>query len=400
MFNFFFITLCLVAFGLVMVYSSSMVYALQVVGSSSSYFFRHQLLSAGIGFAGMFILMNVPPDFFNRHARKITLVILLCLILVLIPHIGHQSQNVRRWLGPPSLLFQPSEFSLLTILIYAAYIFAKRHDQIHSFKKGVIPPFLMIGLQTFLILKEPDMGTSMLLLLSGLAVMFAAGIRYRHMAILAGFLAPVLLLFIYMQRYRAQRLLVFLHPFSPKYANQGGYQLIQSFIAIYHGGWFGKGLGRGIQPFGYLPVPHADFIFAVIVEELGLVGAFGVLLAFSYFIWRGMKIAISLEDRFSSLLAIGIVSMITWGVIINVGAVSGLLPVTGIPLPFISYGGTALIVKLWSVGILLSLSRYTRPVSLHGSLRDPSPIDFESMKMKKKRNRTRKQNYQQSAKRS
>ncbi len=352
-------TLCLLAYGLVMVFSASMVWAIQVSGTSPSYYFIHQLESACIGLVGMFILMNVPYQFLRKMAKWITIGTVIALFLVLIPHIGYSAQGVRRWIGPPALHFQPSEFALVGILFYLAYIYDKNERHTQKFKRGVLPPLIMLGVQFLLILLEPDMGTGMLLLLSGLAVMFAAGIRWKHIIAVGLGALPVVFAFARFESYRNKRLLVFGHTWQRAYQGQGVYQLQQSLIAIHHGGWFGQGLGRGISPFLYLPIPYADFVFAVIVEELGLVGAAVLLVLFAVLIWRGIRISKRLSNRFSSLLAVGIVSLIGFGVVINVGAVTGLMPITGIPLPYISYGGTSLLVKLLAMGVLLSLSRYT-----------------------------------------
>nr|NNM90019.1 putative lipid II flippase FtsW [Bacilli bacterium] len=353
------IILILVAFGLVMVYSASMVWAIQVGGSSPSYFFEHQLIAAVLGLILMIILMNVPYTVMIKYARVVSVITLGALFLVLIPGIGQKAQGVRRWLGPAFLHIQPSEISLVGILIYLAYIFHKNHKKIHSLKRGVLPPLIIISVQFLCVILEPDMGTAMLLAMSGITVMFAAGVRLRHLFLIFIVAIPVLILFIQKASYRSTRFLVFLHPWDPAYTNKGGYQLQQSLIAIFHGGLLGSGLGRGIEPFLYLPIPYADFIFSVIVEELGLLGATALLALFSILVWRGIQIGMRLENRFAILLAYGISAMIGYGVLINIGAVTGLLPVTGIPLPFISYGGTALVVKLGAIGLLLSLSRYT-----------------------------------------
>ncbi|MHB1629005.1 MAG: putative lipid II flippase FtsW [Bacilli bacterium] len=351
--------LSLVVFGVVMVFSASMVWAIQVTRATAAYYFERQLIFALLGLIVMFVFMNIPYTRIHRWAKWISLGALISLILVLIPGIGHKVANVRRWIGPPALKFQPSEIALVAILIYMAYIYDKNGNRVQLFKRGVLPPLLMVGTQFVLIVLEPDMGTGILLLLSGLTVMFAAGIRKLHIAAVGAVLTPIIAAFALFETYRNIRLKVFLHPWSPQYTNLGGYQIQQSLIAIYHGGLFGQGLGRGIEPFLYLPIPHEDFIFAIIVEELGFVGAAAVLGLFALLIWRGIHISQHLTNRFASLLAIGLSSMIGLGVLINVGVVTGLMPITGIPLPFISYGGTALIMKLCAVGMLLSLSRYT-----------------------------------------
>ncbi|MCY0876708.1 MAG: putative peptidoglycan glycosyltransferase FtsW [Firmicutes bacterium] len=346
-----FTVLCLLGFGLVMVYSAGMVNAVLVLNQSPSYYFTHQVISAVLGIALMFVMMRVPFTVLKKSAKGITIATIISLILVFVPGIGHSAQGVRRWIGPVSLHLQPSEFALVGVLIYLAHIYDKNASFTSRFSRGVVPPLIVVGGLFLLIIKEPDMGTGMLLLLSGLAVMFAAGIRKSHFTLLLMSLVPVVIAFILMKGYRSRRLSAFLH--------SGGYQIKESLIAINNGGLFGKGLGQGIQSYGFLPVPEADFIFSIIVEELGLIGAALMLGAFGFLVWRGIKIGLGLPNRFASLLAIGISCMIGIGVLINVCSATGLIPITGIPLPFISYGGTALVVKLGAMGILLSLSRYT-----------------------------------------
>lgn len=369
-----FTTLALVAFGIVMVYSSSMVMAMEVMNQSPAYFVKRQTVFAIIGLVIMFGVMNIPYTVWRKWARHITWATVISLALVFVPGIGHKLAGVRRWVGPTALRFQPSELALVGILIYLAYIYEKNGDRVSDFWRGVAPPLTMLGLQFLLILLEPDMGTGMLLLFSGLTVMFAAGIRVRHIIAVGVILTPIVAAFAWFESYRNARLLAFLHPWNPSFAKYGTYQLQQSLLAIYHGGLFGTGIGRGIAPFLYLPIPDADFIFAVIAEELGLVGAIATLGLFALLVWRGIRISQRAPNRFASLLAVGISGLIGFGVLINVGAVTGLMPITGIPLPFISYGGTALIIKLGAMGMLLSISRYT-VLEPHGAKRELPSFD-------------------------
>lgn len=345
-----FTILCLVAIGLVMVYSAGMVNAVSLLRDSPSYYFTHQLKSVLVGLTMMVLAMNIPYTRIRKLARLITFLTIVLLALVFVPGIGHTSLGVRRWVGPVSLHLQPSELAVVGVLIYLSYIFDKNSAFTQRFFKGVMPPLMILGLQFSLIMIEPDMGTAMLLLASGLSVMFAAGIRKRHIMALFLLLTPIVIGLVFLKSYRSHRLVSFFH---------GSYQMNQSLIAIWSGGLFGKGIGQGIQSFGYLPVPQADFIFSIIVEELGLLGASVILILFGILVWRGIKIGLTLENRFASLLALGISCMIAIGVLINVSAATGIIPITGIPLPFISYGGTAMVVKLIAMGLLLSLSRYT-----------------------------------------
>ncbi len=351
-----FIVLTLVAFGLLMIFSASMVWAVQVVGEPPTYYVKRQIIFAIVGLVLMLVLMNIGPNTIRRWAKFFSIITLFMLIAVLIPGIGHKAAGVRRWLGP----IQPSELAQIGILFYLAYIFDKNKKKLHDFRHGVLPPLLMLGFQFVLVLLEPDMGTGMLLLLSGLVIVIAAGVRFLHLLVIGVMFIPMVIAFAVFESYRNIRIQVFLHPWSQALVNKGGYQIQQSLMAIYHGGLFGQGLGQGISPYLYLPIPHEDFIFAVIVEELGIAGAFVLLALYASLVWRGIKVGLQLQNRFASLLAYGISGMIGVGTLINVAAVTGLIPVTGIPLPFISYGGTALVAKMAAMGILLSLSRYTR----------------------------------------
>ncbi len=351
-----FIVLTLVAFGLLMIFSASMVWAVQVAGEPPTYYVDRQIIFALVGLVLMIILMNIGPNVLRKWAKFFSIITFAMLVAVLIPGIGHKAAGVRRWLGP----IQPSELAQIGLLFYLAYIFDKNQAKLHQFSKGVFPPLLMLGTMFILVLLEPDMGTGMLLLLSGLIVIIVAGVRARHLFVIGALFTPLVALFAVVESYRSIRIQVFFHPWSQAYVNQGGYQVQQSLMAIYHGGLFGQGLGQGIAPYLYLPIPHEDFIFAVIVEELGLVGAFVLLALYASLVWRGIQVGLHLQNRFASLLAYGISGMIGVGTLINIAAVTGLIPVTGIPLPFISYGGTALVTKMAAMGILLSLSRYTQ----------------------------------------
>lgn len=381
----FFTTLCLVAFGLVMVYSSSMVWAYAVNGASPATYVRKQTISAIVGIVGLLLLSRMPLARMKKLAPGIGIVTFLMLVAVLIPGIGHVQEHVRRWIGPSSLLLQPSEFAIVGIIFYLSYIYNKNVKKLNSFRHGVLPPLVVLLLEFLLIIKEPDMGTAMLLLFTGFAVMFAAGIRKRHFFGTVLAFLPIVAAFAWLEAYRNARLTVFLHPWT----DPNAYQLQQSLIAIYHGGLFGRGLGQGMQAFLYLPIPYADFIFAIVVEELGLVGAVVLLGLFSILIWRGIRISHHSSDRFAALMTTGIASMIGFGVLINLGAVTGLLPITGIPLPFISYGGTALIAKLWAMGLMLSLSRYTSANAV-GSTRSHSNVRVLSDAQLAQRKQTRK----------
>jgi cell division protein FtsW len=354
----FFVIFLLVGFGLTMVYSASSIVAFREDGFPSSYFFWRQCLWALIGYTGLLAVMNFRTFPWQRFVIPGLLSSFLLLLAVYIPHAGPEVNGARRWIGIGSLSVQPSEYAILVIILYLSFFMTKNKDKMGDFKKGVLPPLIVAGVMFLLILKEPDLGTGLLLLGTTFCMLLAGGAPARYLFPMTAAAFPVIALLIASTPYRRARFTAFLHPFQDP--SDTGYQLVQSLYAIGSGGWFGKGLGQSVEKFLYLPEPHTDFIFAVISEELGLVGAFFVVVLFILFIWRGIRVAQLVDDRFRSLIALGITSFIGVTAFVNIAGVTGLLPDTGVPLPFISYGGTSLMLKLFACGILLNISRYTR----------------------------------------
>ncbi|QSO49149.1 FtsW/RodA/SpoVE family cell cycle protein [Alicyclobacillus mengziensis] len=346
----------LTAAGVITVFSASTIIALQSHVPADSYA-KKQLLSAGIGLFAMVGLSWIPHRVWYRYAVPAMGIGLFLLLIVLIPHVGWSQYGGRRWIGHGSLHLQPSELSIIATVMYLSFFFTKKITLIDNFRRGVIPGLVVAGLNVLLIFLEPDMGTAITLLATTLVIIFASGARVRPIVITMAVLGPILIGAAVKASYRSARIAAWLHPFQ----NTSGqsYQLIQGMTAISAGGWFGRGFDMSIEKMGYLPFPQTDFIFPVFVEEWGLVGAVALLFTFGVLIWRGFRIARRSPDRFGSLLAVGITSQIIISTIINLGAVTGLLPVTGIPLPFMSYGGTDLIVSMASVGMLISISRVT-----------------------------------------
>lgn len=346
----------LCAIGVVTVYSASAPSALNL-NLPASHFAVRQLIAVAIGMGLMFTLTRLPYRVGYRLAPLLMLINLGLLIVVLIPHIGIKAQGGRRWLGVGTHTFQPSEFTLLITTLYLAFFFTKQLAVLHQFRRGVLPALVIIGLNFGLIFLEPDMGTALTVFGVALMIVIASGARLRHIAASLACVVPIIT-GLAMTSYRFRRLLAFIHPFSPKNATTA-WQLLQGLTGITAGGWFGRGFGMSIEKTGYLPYPYTDFIFPVFVEEWGVVGAAALLVIFGVLIWRGFHIAHHARDRFGAVLAVGLTGIVTVGLFINLGAVTGLLPVTGIPLPFISYGGTSLVISLASMGILLSISRDT-----------------------------------------
>ncbi|MCY0897051.1 MAG: putative lipid II flippase FtsW [Alicyclobacillaceae bacterium] len=351
----YFTVLALTAIGIITVYSASTVISLEN-GMSATHFASRQLFAGGLGVIAMTALMFVPYQFFYKHAAKIIVVAIFLLFIVLIPGIGSKASGSRRWIGASGLHLQPSEFAIVALILYLAFFFTKKVTLLQSFKQGLRPALMVITICGGLVLLEPDLGTAFTMIATGFVLVFASGIRLKPILISLGIATPLLYIFVHMAKYRSNRLMVYFHPFRhPQHA----YQLINGLTGISAGGWFGRGFDMSVEKAGYLPIPQADFIFAVFTEEWGFVGAAALLAIFGVLIWRGFRISRYSRDRFGALLSVGITGLIVIETFVNLGAVTWLLPVTGIPLPFISYGGTSLLVLLIASGLLLSVSRQT-----------------------------------------
>ena len=350
-----FAALVLVAIGIVMVYSTSAIIAGDRFGDPY-FFLRRQAVYATIGFVLMILASLFPYEKLKRFAYPIFVVSVLFLIAVLVPGIGHRSGGAMRWLKIQTFSFQPSEFAKLGLVIFLAYLLAKKEEKIRSFSFGFLPPVLLSGLVIALVMIEPDFGAAFFLTAMVFLLLFVSGARVIYIAGALFMAIPVAYALLMNVGYRHKRLLSFIRPWDDPSGTS--FQIIQSFLSFGSGGFFGLGLGEGKQKLFFLPAPHTDFIFSIIGEELGLVGAMVVVLLFFILTLRGVQIGLSLEDRFGAYLALGITLMISLQAAINMGVVLGLLPTKGLTLPFVSYGGTSLIVNLIGVGILLHLSTY------------------------------------------
>jgi cell division protein FtsW len=351
------VTLTLLAVGLIMVYSASAVWA-DYKFDDSFFFAKRQLLFAAVGVFAMFFIMNVEYWTWKNWAKVLIIICFVLLVLVLIPGIGVLRNGSRSWIGVGAFSVQPSEFMKLAMIAFLAKYLSENQRYITSFRKGVLPSLLLVFSAFAMIMLQPDLGTGTVMVGTCVVMIFISGARVMHfawlgLAGLAGFAALVL-----SAPYRIKRITSFLDPWEDPL--NSGFQIIQSLYAIGPGGLFGLGLGESRQKFFYLPEPQNDFIFAILAEELGFIGGTFVLLLFSLVLWRGIRIALGAPDLFGSFLAVGIVSMIAIQVMINVGVVTGLMPVTGITLPFLSYGGSSLTLMLMAVGVLLNISRYSR----------------------------------------
>lgn len=349
-------TLALLSLGIIMVFSASSVSAYEIF-RDTYYFLKRQLAWAAMGFGVMFVAMEVDYRLWKRLAWPALLLSLVLLVAVLVPGVGIMIRGSRRWLGAGSLTFQPSEVAKVVMVFFMASFLADRTDRIHRFSQGLLEPLLILGIVFGLTMLEPDLGTAATIAGISLLLMFASGASLSHLGILAAMAAPALVAVAMAAPYRVRRFLAFLHPWEDPLGS--GFHIIQSLLALGSGGILGVGLGRSRQKFLYLPMQHTDFIFAIIGEELGFVGAASVVVLYFLFAWRGLRVAIGAPDTFGSLLAVGITSMIVLQAMINIGVVSGTLPITGITLPLISFGGSSLVTTLASIGVLLNISKYS-----------------------------------------
>ncbi len=354
-FMLFICTLTLLGIGIVMVFSSSSVTA-NLVNDDAYYYLKKQLQWAGIGLVAMVLAMKFNYNKLKALALPLFAITVLCLIAVLTP-LGVTVNGASRWLGVESMRFAPAEVAKLTIVLFLAKYMEVNYGRMKSFARGVLPILIIIAVTCGLILKQPDLGTSFSIAGTIFCMMIVAGARWTHLSLLtisgAGLIAGAII----NEPYRFERFAAFLDPW--KYPKDDGFQIIQSLYALGSGGIFGLGLGRSRQKFFYLPEQHTDFILAILGEELGFLGIAVVLFLFIFFAWRGYRIALNAPDTFGNLLASGLTTMVIFQAAINIGVVAGCLPVTGITLPFISYGGTSLIFTMIAVGLLLNISRYS-----------------------------------------
>jgi cell division protein FtsW len=347
-------TLLLVCTGVVMVYSASAVMAMERF--NQPYFFLvRQLAWALIGLALMPIIMRI--DYRNyREPAVIWTALAVAGVALVAVLFGPRVNGATRWIGIGSLGIQPSELAKIAVVIFMAALLERRMDRIDDLGYSLLPIGLVVGIAVGLILLEPDLGTAVCILIIAAAMVFSAGINYRYVGGLFLVAVPALYLVIATSEYRRRRVLAFLDPWADPLGD--GWQMIQSMIAVGTGGVFGRGLMGGVQKLFYLPEPHNDFIYSVIGEELGLAGATLVLACFCVITWRGLRTAVRAPDRFGAFLAIGLTTMVAFQAFFNISVVLGLLPPKGIPLPFVSAGGSSLLINLTGMGILLNVSQH------------------------------------------
>jgi cell division protein FtsW len=348
--------LLLTGLGIIMIYSASSISADYKLGDGG-YFMKRQFVFAALGTVCMLLVMRVPYDLLRRLAYPFWIISIGLLVCVWVPGLGKETGGAVRWLRIGPLSCQPAEFAKLAVIILLAYSLSKKgREKIKNFSIGVVPHLLLVLPVCILILVQPDFGTAALIIALMFGMMFIGGVRLRYLfglfaaALCAG--VPLVVL----KGYRMERMMTFLDPWEK--SSGAGFQIVQSFLAFGAGGLRGTGLGSGTQKLFYLPEPHTDFILSVIGEELGFVGVIAVVMVFVAIVLCGLKVAKHAPDLFGAYVALGIVLMIGLQTVINMGVVLGLLPTKGMPLPFVSYGGTSLVMNLLAVGLLLSISSH------------------------------------------
>jgi cell division protein FtsW len=347
------VILTLLLIGIVMTYSSSAVKG-YLYYEDPYHFFKAELVWVGLGLAAMTLALVFDWRFLFQWAKPILYFALLLLVMVKIPGIGRTVNGATRWIGIGPLSIQPSEVIKLAMVLMMARYLSANPNNIRHFGRGVIPSLALLGVVCALIMLQPDLGTTLVIAATVFFMLLAVGANLGHMAGLGLAGLGLVVAAIIAAPYRMRRIFAFLDPWADPAGN--GYQTIQSLLALGPGGLFGLGLGQSRQKFLYLPENHTDFIFAMIGEELGFIGATLVVLLFFLFIWRGLRTAMKAPSAFLGLLAVGLTSLIGIQAMINMGVVTGVLPVTGITLPFISYGGTSLLFTMAGAGLLLNIS--------------------------------------------
>lgn len=345
-------TLILICIGIVMIYSSSSIYIWEKIGDAN-YFLKRQLLYLFFGFIFTFLVMSFDYKVFRKIAKPLFFFSLALLVLVLI--FGREAGGAKRWFRLFGFSFQPSELMQLSFIIYLADFIARKHKMMRDFWHGFLPPMIFLGMAFLLVIVQPDLGTAVSVAAIVFIMLFVSGARISSLGFCFLSALPALYVLIFSVPYRRMRMLAFLDPWADP--RGVGFQIIQSQIALGSGGFLGVGLGQSKQKLFYLPAAHTDFIFSIIGEELGLIGTLAVIVLFILFIWQAALICRYAADTFGKFLSLGLISMIALKTCINIGASVGFLPTKGLPLPFISYGGTSLIFDMIALGILLNISR-------------------------------------------
>ncbi len=343
----------LVGVGVVMVYSASSALALKTYGSDY-YFLKKQALYAFLGIVALVCCRHFPYRFYRSLAYPVLILSIGLLIAVQIPGVGRTAGGATRWLRFGPFSFQPSEMAKIAMVLYMAYSMSKKGELLKDFYVGFLPHMLILGVFTALIFPQPDVGSVLIIVAITWLMMFIGGVRFLHLFSPLLIIVPVLTWLVIQEPYRWERIIGFLDPWQRP--ADIGYQLIHSLMAFGSGGAWGTGLGASHQKLFYLPEPHTDFIYSIIGEELGLAGVLAVLLLYALILWRGLAIANRASDPFGCYVAAGLTAAIIMQVCINMGVTLGLLPTKGLTLPFLSYGGSSLLINMASVGIIMNIA--------------------------------------------
>jgi cell division protein FtsW len=346
----------LLVMGLLAVYSSSFAVGYHEYGDTN-YFVARQAVFALIGLGAMVFFMRMDYNRLRRISILLMFGALIGLFLVLVPGIGVERNGASRWLEFGPLSIQPSEYAKFAVIIYISAWLSSRGQDINKFSLGFVPFVLILGIVGGLVVAEPDMGTTIIILLTACTLFFVAGAPLSHLALLLAVGGFICYMVVGLRDYQFDRLVSFVDPGADPQG--GGFQIIQLLIALGSGGPLGLGWSESRQKFFYVPSSHTDGVFAILGEEVGFIGLMFILFVFGFFIYRGLKVTMEARDRFATLVGIGIVSWIAFQSLINIGGITRTIPLTGVPLPFLSYGGSSLISLMAAVGVLLSISRYS-----------------------------------------
>jgi cell division protein FtsW len=347
----------LTCFGVVMVFSASSVMAVKKF-HDGFYFLKRQGLYALLGFGVMTFAMLFDYEKWRKFAVPLLFGCMVLLVLVFVPGIGGAAKGASRWIRLPGFNFQPSELAKIGLIFYMAYSIDKKQEKVRFFSTGFLPYMVLLAILLGLLLKQRDMGAALTLVSVAILMLFVAGTRPRYILGMVVLSLPFVCYLVMTESYRLRRIKAFLDPW--KDPTDSGFQIIQSWLAFGNGGVIGQGLGEGKQKLFYLPEAHTDFILSVVGEELGLIGVLVITAMFFLLVQRGMRVALYAQDDFGRYLAFGIVVLLGIEAFVNVGVVTGLLPTKGLALPFISYGGSSLIVSLFAIGVLLNISSRMR----------------------------------------
>ncbi|MDI6741438.1 MAG: putative lipid II flippase FtsW [Smithella sp.] len=350
------VTLILIIVGTAMIYSSSSIIALEKF-KDGQYFLKKQLVFVVLGLISMMVMTKLPYIYLKKLAYPALALSFVFLLLLFVPSLGMKRGGATRWLNLGGFSFQVTEMVKITMIIFLAHLLTRKACQIKNFARGVLVPLGVTGAVILLVLLQPDFGTAVIIATIFLMMLCIAGAQMKHLLFLVAAFIPIGIALIFYKGYRLTRLLAFLNPW--KDPDNTGFQIIQSLISFGSGGAFGVGIGEGMQKLFYLPEPHTDFIISIIAEESGFIGVTIVIIMFALFAYRGFTIAMKAPDFFGTLLAAGLTMVIALEAFINIAGVMGLIPLKGLVLPFLSYGGTAFLMSMTAVGILLNISTQT-----------------------------------------